>query len=75
MYVGNLVSVQTSMFRFSSRHCNLDPERSFWMIGDANEVHICYYFTIFYIKSVRNVKTQRSIPVHQLRECILQLYA
>jgi len=62
------VSVQTNMFRFSSRHCNLDAERSFWMIGDANEVHVCYYFTVFYLKSASGVKSRLSVPTHELRE-------
>jgi len=67
-YLGKLVSIRTSMFRFSPRHCNLDPERSFWMIGDANEVHICYYFTVFYLKSASSVKSRSSVPIHELRE-------
>jgi len=73
--VGELVSIQTSMFRFSSRHCHLDAERSFWMIADASEVHVCYYFTVFYLKSAAIVKGRASaIPVHELRECTLHCW-
>jgi len=40
------------------------------MIGDASEVHVCYYFTVFYIKSTPAVKIRLLIPVHELRELI-----
>jgi len=66
---GELVSIQTSMFRFSSRHCHLDAERSFWMISDTSEVHVCYYFTVFYLTSATSVRGQSAaLPIHELRE-------
>jgi len=66
------MDVQTCVFRFNSRHCSLDPDRSFWMIDDVNEVHICFYFTIFFVKSVG----QTDLPLHAVHEiCKLSGYS
>lgn len=64
---GKLLSIQTSLFRFGSRNCSLDPERTFWMISDTSEVHICFYFTVFHIRSVTgNGSRSRPKNVHEL---------
>jgi hypothetical protein len=73
LFIGRLLAMQSSLFRFNSRHCSLDPDRSFWMIEDVNEVHICFYFTVFFVTPDDSSQTP-SICVHELCELVYCIF-
>lgn len=59
---GSLISLQTGMFRFGADNCSLDPERTFQMVEANPDVfHICYYFTLFYCRSIESNPTTHHI--------------
>ncbi|KAI0230173.1 hypothetical protein LSAT2_019430 [Lamellibrachia satsuma] len=45
---GRILSIQTSVCRFNSKHCSVDPNRTFWLTSDPDDVHTCYYVHVFY---------------------------
>lgn len=48
---GNILSIQTCVCRFSTKHCSVDPDRTFWLVTNTEDMHVSYFFRIFYIKS------------------------
>lgn len=56
---GEIISVQTCAVRFHSQHCGMDPDRMFWMAENPEDVHICYFFRIFFLQDMHN---NQSLP-------------
>ncbi|ELU04882.1 hypothetical protein CAPTEDRAFT_209963, partial [Capitella teleta] len=50
---GELLSMQTCAVRFMPQHCGLDPDRMFWMAENPEDVHICYFFRLFFLREAQ----------------------
>lgn len=45
--------MQTCAVRFMPQHCGLDPDRMFWMAENPEDVHICYFFRLFFLREAQ----------------------
>lgn len=52
---GRILSIQTSVCRFNSKHCSINPNRTFWLTSDLDDVHTCYYVQVFYTTGTAHV--------------------